>query len=110
MQAVEQVLESICPKLNLHAQFPVITLKTASQVKRYLERHPLQFCVLVVDGETVKDAYENIPAQTVEYENLRKTAVARAGKISVNCKCKKTNQPSAFLFSLHLCTLPMLLF
>ena len=98
MQAVEQVLENICPKLKLHAQFPVITRDTANQVKHYLETHSLQFCVLVVDGETVKHAYENLPARKVEYEDLLKTAVARVGKISVNCKCEKTNQLSAFSF------------
>lgn len=98
MQAVEQVLESICPKLNLHAQFPVKTFETANQAKHYLEEHSLQFCVLVVDGKTVKDAYNNITARKVEYENLLKTAVASVGKISVNCKCEKTNQLSAFSF------------
>lgn len=107
MQAVKQVLESICPILNLHAHFPVITLETANQVKHYLEEHSLQFCVLVVDGETVKRAYENIPAPKVEYENLLKTAVARVGKISVNCKCEKTNQLqlffSLFIYVLCLC-------
>ena len=98
MKAVEQVLESICPKLNLHAQFPVITLKTANQVKHYLEKHSLPFCVLVDDGETVKDVYENIPARKVEYEDLLKTAVARVGKINVNCKCEKTKSTFSFSF------------
>ena len=49
-----------------------------------MERHSPQFCVLVVDGETVKDAYENLPKQKVEYEDLLKTAVERVGKISVD--------------------------
>lgn len=98
MRAVEQVIENICSELSLHAQFPVITRETANQVKHYLERHSLQFCVLVVDGETVKHAYENIPTRKDEYEDLLKTAVARVGKISVNCKCEKTNQLSAFPF------------
>lgn len=82
--AVERALESISPKLNLQALPPVINHSTANKVKQYLERHSPQFCVLVVDGETVKDAYENLPKQKVEYEDLLKTAVERVGKISVD--------------------------
>ena len=81
INAVKQVLENIRPKLNLHSQPSVISLTTANQVKQYLERHSLQFCVLVVDGERIKDAYENLPALKVEYEDLFKTAVERVGKI-----------------------------
>lgn len=81
INAVKQVLENICPILNLHSQPSVISLTTANQVKQYLESHSLQFCVLVVDGETIKDAYENLPARKVEYEDLFKTAVERVGKI-----------------------------
>ena len=81
MKAVEQVLESVHPKLNLQSQPSVISLTTANQMKQYLERHSLQFCVLVVDWETIKDAYENLPARKVEYEDLFKTAVERVGKI-----------------------------
>ena len=91
INTVKQVLESIRPALNLQAQFPVESLKTANQVKQYLERHSLQFCVLLVDGETVKDAYENLPARKVEYEDLLKMAATRVGKKSVNCKCEKRN-------------------
>ena len=89
INAVKQVLESIRPKLNLHSQLPVISLTTANQIKQYLERHSLQFCVLVVDGETIKDAYENLPPRKVEYENLFKTAVERVGKISAHFVIKK---------------------
>lgn len=88
INAVKQVLESIRRELNLHSQLPVINLTTAKQVKQYLERHSLQFCVLVVDGETVKDAYENLPARKVEYVDLLRTAVERVGKKSVNSKCE----------------------
>ena len=55
INAVKQLLESIRAKLNLHSRPSVISLTTANQVKQYLERHSLQFCVLVVDGETIKD-------------------------------------------------------
>lgn len=90
INAVKQVLESIRPKLNLHSQPSVIiSLTTANQIKQYLERHSLQFCVLVVDGERIKDAYENLPALKVEYEDLFKTAVERVGKISAHFVIKK---------------------
>ena len=99
INAVKQVLESICPKLNLHSQPSVISLNTPDQIKQYLERHSLQFCVLVVDGETIKDAYENLPPRKVEYENLFKTAVERVGKISAHFVIKKKK---TFLLSPHL--------
>ena len=56
-----------------------------AKAKQYLERHSLQFCVLVVNGETVKDAYENLPERRNEYETLFKTAVERVGKMSAHC-------------------------
>ena len=102
INAVKQVLESIRPKLNLHSQPSVISLTTANQVKQYLERHSLQFCVLVVDGERIKDAYENLPARKVEYEDLFKTAVERVGKISAHIVIKKNKRFYTFLFSSHL--------
>ena len=90
INAVKQVLESVCPKLNLHSQSSVISLKTANQIKQHLERHSLQFCVLVVEGETIiKDAYENLPARKVEYEDLFKTSVQRVGKIRAHFVIKK---------------------
>ena len=98
INAVKQVLEIICPRLNLHSQPSVISLKTPDQIKQYLERHSLQFCVLVVDGETIKDAYENLPPRKVEYENLFKTAVERVGKISAHFVIKKNK----LFFSRHI--------
>lgn len=97
INAVKQVLESICPKLNLHSQSSVISLKTANQIKQHLERHSLQFCVLVVEGETIiKDAYENLPARKVEYEDLFKTSVQRLGKIRAHFVIKKINVSTLF--------------
>lgn len=97
INAVKQVLESICPKLNLHSQSSVISLKTANQIKQHLERHSLQFCVLVVEGETIiKGAYENLPARKVEYEDLFKTSVQRVGKIRAHFVIKKINVSTLF--------------
>ena len=84
MDNVKQVLEGIGPKLNLHAQ-PANMNLSPTQVKQYLERISLQSCVLVVDGETVKDAYENLPARRRQYEDLFKTAVERVGEMRAHC-------------------------
>lgn len=88
IQTVKQVLESIGPTLNLHAEPAVMNLPPAD-AKQYLERHSPQFCMLVVDGERVKDAYENLPAQRSQYEDLFKTAVERVGKMSAYCLIKE---------------------
>ena len=80
MYAVINEIESIRPLLNLHAQPPVKNFSTAKQVKHYLERHSLRSCVLVVDGETVINAHENLPTRKVEFDELFKTAVERVGK------------------------------
>lgn len=90
IETVKQVLESIGPTLNLHAQPAVMNLPPAD-AKQYLERHSPQFCMLVVDGERVKDAYENLPAQRSQYEDLFKTAVERVGKMSASCLIKEIN-------------------
>lgn len=79
--SVMDAIESIRPILNLHEQPPTENLSPA-EAKLYLERHYLKYCVLVVDGETIQDSYENLPARKDEYEDLLKTAVKRVGKIS----------------------------
>ena len=76
-----QQIEHIRPKLNLHAT-PTVKNLFPAEVKKYLERNKLKFCVLVVEAKTVKGAYENLPKQRDEYEELLKTAVDRVGKIS----------------------------
>ena len=83
-----QAIESVRPTLNLHAQPSDFT--SLVQVKRYLEGHSLQFCVLVVDGEAIRDAYGNLPERRDEYEDLLKTAVERVGKI--DCLIVHRNQ------------------
>ena len=103
IDAVIQAVESIRPKLNLQAQPPVMNLSPA-KAKHYLERHSLQFCVLVVNGETVKDAYENLPERRNEYEKLFKKAGERVGKKSVHCVITEITFLYTFLFSLHLVT------
>ena len=79
MKNVRQVLEEIRPKLNLAADPPVENLEPF-EVKQYLKRNHLKFCVLLVDAATVKDAYENLDTRKLEYEDLLQTAAYEVGK------------------------------
>lgn len=78
--AVVQEIERIRPMLNLHLQPPAINLSPVL-AKQYMEENTFRSCVLVVDGERIKDAYENPLALTDEYEALLKTAMKKIGKI-----------------------------
>ena len=80
MQAARKVLQDIAPKLNLSETPPVGNLPP-DEVKRYLIRNKLKFCVLVVDTETIKGAYDNPCGRKVEYEELLETAADKVGKI-----------------------------
>ena len=71
--------EDIRPKLNLVPNPPVNNC-SPSDVKGYLTENRLKFCVLVVDAETIKDAYYKLPQRKVEYEDLLETAVDKVGK------------------------------
>ena len=77
MQAVWQVFEDIRSKLKL-APNPPVKNCYPPDVKRYLTENHLKFCVLVVDAETVKDAYDK--QQELEYEDLLETAADKVGK------------------------------
>ena len=80
MFAVVQEIERIRPKLNLHLQPPALNLSPVL-AKQYMDENTFRSCVLVVDGERIKDAYENPLALTNEYEVLLKTAMKNVGKI-----------------------------
>lgn len=79
MQAVRHVFKDIRSELNLAADPPVENFEPL-EVKRYLMENHLKFCVLVVDAETVKDAYGKLTRQKVEYEDLLETAADVVGK------------------------------
>lgn len=79
VQAAWQLFEDIRPKLNIAPNPPVKNL-VAPDVKRYLTENRLKLCVLVVDAETVKDAYDKLPQRKVEYEDLLETAADKVGK------------------------------
>ncbi len=78
MKAVMQVFADIAPKLNL-AEQPAVENLQPDKAKRFLTRNRLNFCVLVVDVNTVDDAYSNKLQQT--YKELLETAANEVGKI-----------------------------
>lgn len=93
---VLQEIESIRPKLNIPSN-PSVKNISPVKAKEYLEKHSFQFCVLVVDGKTIKDTYENPSQRKNEYEDLLKTAVERVGKIirkSAHCSIKEISTSS----------------
>ena len=81
MKSVLHVFGDIRPKLNL-SENPQVENWSPAKVKGYLGKNLFRFCVLVVDAEKVKDAYDNLPERKLEYEALLKTAVDRVGMIS----------------------------
>lgn len=78
MHDVMQVLLDIAPSLNLSANPPVENFPP-DKITGYLTEVPLKVCVLVVDGKTVKDAYEKLPRQKEKYGVLLETAANRVG-------------------------------
>ena len=74
MQTVTQVFE----ELNL-AKHPSVANLPVNEVKNYLTRNRLKFCVLVLDALTLKDAYESHRQQ--QYEELLARAANEVGKI-----------------------------
>jgi len=81
MQSVRHAFEKVRSKLNLSA-LPQVENCSPAQVKRYIERNVFKICVLVLDAEKLKDAYDNLPQRKNEYEELLKTAMDRVGKIT----------------------------
>ena len=53
------------------------------EAKVCLEKNAARFCVLLMDAETVNDAYATLRRK--EYEDLLKTAANRAGKMVFVC-------------------------
>ena len=74
LDAVMNVFHDIAPKLNLSAN-PVHENLSPDKIKEYLMNVHLKACVLVVDGKTVEDAYNNLREKENEYRELLDTAV-----------------------------------
>lgn len=87
MQAVRNVIEDIRPRLNLSRSPPVENFSPVD-IKSYLTRNPLRFCVLVVDAVTLRNAYEHSPERKSELEELIRTAADKVGK-NITCVLRR---------------------
>ena len=79
---VKQAFDNLRPSLNISAD---ITVKNVSptEARSYLLANSPRFCVLIVDADTVQDAYEELPIRRGEYELLLTTAANNVGKTVV---------------------------
>jgi len=73
MKAVKRVFNNLRSVLDISTDTAVEKCSPGS-AKSYLLKNTLRFCVLVVDGKTVKDVYERLVQGRAEYEDLLRTA------------------------------------
>ena len=78
-KAVKRVFDVLRPVLDISTDTAVEKCSPAS-AKLYLVKNTPRFCVLVVDGNTVKDVYERSVQGRAEYEDLLRTAANKVGK------------------------------
>ena len=78
MQVVKEVLDQLRSQLRISSR--MIENSLPVKVQSCLRKYAATFCVLLVDAETVSDAYRNLPERRVEYEDLLKTAAETVGK------------------------------
>ena len=78
MQAVRRVIEDLGPRLNM-SRTPPVKDSSPGDIKSYLMRNPIRFCVLVVDAETLRSACDYSPERKAELEDLLRTAAAEVG-------------------------------
>lgn len=83
MQAVRNVIEHIRPRLNL-SRYPPVKNFSPVDIKSYLKRNPVRFCVLVVDEVILRNANECSPERKFALEELIRTAADNVGK-NVTC-------------------------
>ena len=79
LKAVTQVFNDLRPLLGVSTDTAVESCSLTS-AKSYLLKNTLRFCVLVVDGKTVKDVYERSVSGRAEYDDLLRTAANKVGK------------------------------
>ena len=79
MQVVKEVLGRLRSQLHISSQI-IEHSDSPVKVKSCLQKDTARFCVLLVDAETVTDAYRNLPTRRMEYEDLLKTAADTVGK------------------------------
>jgi len=75
MQVVRSVIDHIRPRLNLPSHPPVENFSPVD-IKSYLMRIPVRFCVLVVDEIAFRKTYE----RKFALEELVRTAADNVGK------------------------------
>ncbi|XP_068685962.1 uncharacterized protein [Montipora foliosa] len=73
MQVVKEVLGRLRSQLHISSQI-IKHSDSPVEVKSSLQKDTARFCVLLVDAETVTDAYRNLPTRRMEYEDVLKTA------------------------------------
>lgn len=74
MEAVTKVIDDISTRLNL-SRYPPIKNLSPVDMRSYLERNPVRFCVLVVDAVTLRNA-----ERKRDLEDLIRTAADNVGK------------------------------
>ena len=72
MQVVRKVIDDILPRLNL-SRYPPVENLSPVDIKSFLMRNSLRFCVLVVDAATLQNAYQCL-------EELIRIAADKVGK------------------------------
>ena len=82
VEVVKQAFDNLRPSLNISAD---ITVKNVSptEARSYLLANSPRFCVLIVDADTVQDAYKELPIRREEFELLLTTAANNVGKTVV---------------------------
>ena len=87
MNVVENVIEDLRRRINLSGNPPVKNYSPVD-IKSYLMKNPLSFCVLVVDAEAFYYAYRYSTERKVELEEIIRKAADVVGK-KVLCLDKK---------------------
>ena len=70
---------------SLHIESEISKSCTPFEAKVCLEKIVARFCVLLMDAETVNDAYAALPDRKREFEDLLQTAASRVGEMDFVC-------------------------
>jgi len=76
MEVVRQVFNDFRLTLKISSE-PILLKVSPLEAKSYLTGNRPRFCVLVVDANTVQDAYKQMSKRRAEYEDLLRTAADR---------------------------------
>ena len=70
---------------SLHIESEISKSCTPVEANVCLEKIVARFCVLLMDAETVNDAYAALPDRKREFEHLLQTAASRVGEMVFVC-------------------------